>query len=71
MEAQARYRSLRNFNVPLRSERQRRLMYSAAAGDTDKVPAAVAKEFIASDKGGKLHEKAPSKRKGLSYKSMD
>lgn len=44
----------------MRSQAQRRLMYSAAAdkGGVDGVSQKVAKEFVASDAPGKLPEKA-------------
>jgi hypothetical protein len=45
--------------MPLRSEAQRRLMYAASnkKGGADGVPQAVAKEFVAADKPGKLPER--------------
>jgi hypothetical protein len=48
-------------------------MYAAASkpGGAAGVSQSVAKEFVKDDPGGKLPEKAPKKRKGLSYKSMD
>lgn len=59
--------------MPFVSQSQRRLMYSAASkpGGAAGVSQSVAKEFVNHDQGGKLPEKAPKKRKGLSYKSMD
>lgn len=50
--------------MPLVSQAQRRLMYSAAAkrGGAGGVKQSVAKEFVASDSPGKLPEK---KRKNL------
>jgi hypothetical protein len=57
--------------MPIISQSQRRLMYSAASkpGGAAGVSQAVAKEFVESDKPGKLPEKATN-RKRLSYKSM-
>ena len=54
--------------MPMKSEAQRKLMYAAAEGKSSKVPQSVAKEYVASDKGGKLPErksgpKRASKRK--------
>jgi hypothetical protein len=48
--------------VPNVSESQRRLMYAAAAkkGGAGGVSQSVAKEFVASDKPGKLPEKVKS-----------
>lgn len=47
-------------------------MYAAASnpGGAAGVSQSVAKEFVAEDKPGKLPEKAPKSRKGISYKSM-
>lgn len=58
--------------MPMRSAAQRRLMYAAASnpGGAAGVSQSVAKEFVAEDKPGKLPEKAPKSRKGISYKSM-
>lgn len=44
--------------MPMRSESQRRLMYLASKekGGADGVPQTVAKEFVKSDKPGKLPE---------------
>lgn len=55
--------------MPPVSEAQRRLMYSTAGGAKTGVPKAVAKEFIAADKPGKLPDRKsklydhPSSRK--------
>jgi hypothetical protein len=48
--------------MPIKSQAQRGLMYSAAAkkGGAGGVSQAVAKEFVASDKPGKLPEKVKS-----------
>lgn len=45
--------------MPMKSESQRRLMYTAASktGGAGGVPQKVAKEFTAADKPGKLPEK--------------
>lgn len=50
--------------MPPVSQRQRRLMYAAAAkkGGAGGVPQAVAKEFVDADKPGKLPESAPKQR---------
>lgn len=57
--------------MPPASQAQRRLMYAAASkkGGVDGVPQSVGKEFVASDKPGKLPERV-SKKKPLSYKPM-
>lgn len=49
--------------MPMMSEAQRRLMYSAAAkkGGAGGVSQDVAKDFVAADKPGKLPEKKKSK----------
>lgn len=54
--------------MPPVSQAQRRLMYAAAAkkGGVDGVSQSVAKEFVASDKPGKL----PERKKRLNYKTM-
>lgn len=47
--------------MPIRSQSQRGLMYAAAAGKkwaTRKVSPDVAKEFVSTDKPGKLPEKS-------------
>lgn len=45
--------------MPMRSENQRRAMYAAATGkSTLGIPKKVAKEFVKSDKPGKLPKKA-------------
>lgn len=48
--------------MPIKSEAQRRLMYSAAAkkGGTDGVSQSVAKEFVKADSPGKLPERTKS-----------
>lgn len=49
-----------------KSKAQQRLMYSAAEGDTDKVPKKVAKEYISASKGmnfKRLKEKISQKKK--------
>lgn len=51
--------------MPIRSESQRGLMYAAAAGKkwaTSKVSPEVAKEFVSTDKPGKLPEHAASSK---------
>ena len=46
--------------MPMRSQQQRKAMYSAASGkSTLGIPRKVAKEFVASDKPGKLPKRAP------------
>lgn len=56
--------------MPPTSQAQRRLMYAAASkpGGAAGVSQAVAKEFVAADKPGKLPEHKSKKK--LSYKSM-
>lgn len=58
--------------MPPVSQKQRRLMYAAAAhkGGVGGVPQSVAKEFISADKPGKLPEEAKPKRKSL-YREKD
>lgn len=55
--------------MPMRSQAQRRLMYSAAAkkGGAGGVSQDVAKEFVASDEPGKLPEKKKTKRQAALY----
>lgn len=49
--------------MPMRSQQQRKAMYAAAAGkSTIGIPKKVAKEFVASDKPGKLPKRARKKR---------
>lgn len=57
--------------MPPVSQAQRGLMYAAASkkGGADGVPQAVAKEFVAKDKPGKLPEKVATGRK-INYASM-
>jgi len=50
--------------MPMRSQQQRKAMYAAAQGkSTIGISKKVAKEFVASDKPGKLPKRAPKKRK--------
>lgn len=52
--------------MPFKSKAQARLMYSAAEGDTDKVPRTVAKKYIKESKGmrfKKLKERLSEKKK--------
>lgn len=50
--------------MPMRSEKQRAAMHAAAKGKGNiGIPKKVAKEFVASDKGGKLPKKAPPKKR--------
>lgn len=53
--------------MPPKSEAQRKLMYTAAShkNGIGGVSQAAAKEFVASDKPGKLPEKSKLKRKSL------
>lgn len=53
--------------MPPVSQAQRKLMYAAAAkkGGAGGVPQAVAKEFVAADKPGKLPEKKSKRQKAL------
>ena len=45
--------------MPMRSEAQRRAMYSAAKGNSSiGIPKKVGREFVSADKPGKLPEKA-------------
>lgn len=57
--------------MPIKSQAQRGLMYAASEhkGGAGGVSQAVGKEFVASDKPGKLPERV-SKKKPLSYKPM-
>ena len=49
--------------MPMKSQAQRAAMHAAAEGkSTLGIPKSVAKEFVASDKGGKLPEKVKSKK---------
>lgn len=49
--------------MPPVSQQQRKAMYAAAAGkSTLGIPKKVAKEFVASDKPGKLPKRAPKQR---------
>ena len=50
--------------MPMRSQQQRKLMYAAASkpGGAGGVSRKVAKEFVATDKPGKLPKRAPTKR---------
>ena len=50
--------------MPMKSQAQRGAMYAAAAGhSTLGIPKKVAKEFVASDKPGKLPKKVKAKKK--------
>jgi hypothetical protein len=50
--------------MPPVSQRQRRAMYSAKEGKSNiGIPKSVGADFIAADKGGKLPESAPKRRK--------
>lgn len=51
--------------MPFASDAQKRLMFAAAAGKSDKVPKKVAKKYIADSKGkpAKRHTAKPSKRR--------
>lgn len=60
--------------MPLRSEAQRRAMYAAKSGNsTLGIPKSVGAEFVKSDTGGKLPEKAKkdnrTKRQKALYKA--
>lgn len=49
--------------MPMRSQQQRKAMYAAAAGKSNiGIPKKVAKEFVASDKPGKLPKRAKKRR---------
>lgn len=51
--------------MPPKSQAQREAMYAAAAGkSTLGIPKKVGKEFVATDKPGKLPAKAPKPKKG-------
>ena len=50
--------------MPFKSQAQRRLMYATQGGADTGVPKSVAKEFIASDKPGKL----PERKSKMPYK---
>ncbi len=54
--------------MPSLSKSQNRLMHAAAAGDSDKVPVSVGKEFIAADKGTKVSS-LPERRKKLGLRT--
>jgi hypothetical protein len=55
--------------MPMESEAQRRAMYAAASGkSTLGIPKKVGKEFVKSDKGGKLPEKKSNKERKLWYR---
>lgn len=47
--------------MPVKSEAQRRLMYAAAAGKSDKVPKKVAREFLAAPAKKNLPERKGKK----------
>ena len=50
--------------MPMRSQQQRKAMYSAASGkSTLGIPRKVAKEFVASDKPGKLPKRSQASKK--------
>ena len=50
--------------MPIKSQQQRGAMYAAAAGkSTLGIPKKVAKEFVASDKPGKLPKRVKRKKK--------
>lgn len=52
--------------MPMQSQAQRGAMYSAAAGkSTLDIPKSVGKEFVASDKPGKMPERKESKSEKL------
>lgn len=47
----------------MKSEAQRKAMHAAASGKgKGKIPKAVAKEYVAKDKGGKLPKRARTKK---------
>jgi hypothetical protein len=48
--------------MPPKSQAQRERMQRAAKGGDPQIPASVAKEFLASDTGGKLPERLGPKR---------
>jgi len=49
--------------MPIKSQKQRGAMYAAAAGkSTLGIPKKVGKEFVKSDKGGKLPKRARRKK---------
>jgi len=50
--------------MPMESQQQRKAMYAAASGKGNiGIPVKVAKEFVASDKPGKLPARAGKKKK--------
>ena len=50
--------------MPIKSQAQRGAMYAAAAGKSNiGIPKSVGKEFVASDKGGKLPKRAKKRKK--------
>jgi hypothetical protein len=53
--------------MPPVSEAQRKAMFAAAEGKSNiGIPKAVGKEFADADKGGKLPEKSPKKKRTMS-----